>query len=475
MPEDATQRGQRPAAELDNSASEDVSSRPRGSEVEMTQARTFSLQDVAEPNLYRGMFPYTELPKVVFEDAGVPISPAKDIWITDTTFRDGQQARPPYSTDQIAHIYRLLSKLDGGSGLIRQSEFFLYTKKDRQAVEKCLEAGCAFPQVTGWIRAVKSDFKLVKESGLAETGILTSCSDYHIFLKLKKSRKQAMEQYLDIVRSALDEGIKPRCHFEDITRADFHGFVVPLAIEMTKLGQQYNMPVKIRLCDTMGYGVPWANAALPRSVPKLVYGMVHDAGVPPELLEWHGHNDFHKVLINPATAWLYGCASCNASLLGIGERTGNTPLEAMVIEAAQLRGQDKRVNYAVISEIAEYFRCELNHDIPTNYPLVGRDFNTTSAGIHADGLLKSEEIYSAFDTQAILNRPCRVAITDKSGAAGIKHWIEARHGLNVAKDDGRLLAIRNRVEGEYEAGRTTSISDQEMESWFAEAFAKPTA
>jgi len=438
---------------------------------DVSQTAKFPLLDVAEPNLFRDIYPYTELPRVVFEEAAPPLAPAPRIWITDTTFRDGQQARPPYSIEQIVDLYTLLHKLDGGSGLLRASEFFLYSKKDRQAVEKCRELGFDFPQVTGWIRAVKADFKLVKEMKLEETGILTSCSDYHIFLKLNKTRKQAMGMYLDIARAALDEGIRIRCHVEDLTRADFHGFVVPFAIELMKLRASYKIDVKIRLCDTMGYGVPWPNAALPRSVPKLVAGLIRDAGVPGELLEWHGHNDFHKVLVNPATAWLYGCASCNASLLGIGERTGNTPLEAMVIEAAQLRGHDARVNYAVISEIADYFVKAIGHEIPHNYPLVGRNFNTTSAGIHADGLLKSEEIYSAFDTLKVLNRPARVAITDKSGAAGIKHWIDSHYNLNVAKDDARLLNIRDRVDREYEAGRTTSISDEEMHAWYAEDFA----
>ncbi len=435
-----------------------------------TTSATFPLDNAEEPNLFRGQFPYTELPKVIFEDADVEFNPAEKVWITDTTFRDGQQARPPYTVDQIVELYKLLAKLDNGSGLIRQSEFFLYSKKDRDAVDRCREIGAEFPQITGWIRAVKADFKLVKDMKLPETGILTSCSDYHIFLKLKKDRRMALEQYLDVARSALDEGILPRCHFEDITRADMYGFVVPFAIELMKLREQYGMDVKIRLCDTMGYGVPWGRAALPRSVPKLVAALVRDAGVPGDLLEWHGHNDFHKVLVNPATAWLYGCAACNSSLLGIGERTGNTPLEAMVIEAAQIQGQDNRVQYPVITEIAEYFQNVIEYDMPTNFPLVGRDFNTTRAGIHADGLLKSQEIYSAFDTRALLNRPLGVAITDKSGAAGIKHWLETNVDVNVPKDDARLLKIRDRVDAEYEKGRTTAISDEEMHAWYREAF-----
>ena len=436
----------------------------------MTRTKNTRLVDAQEPNLFREMFPYSELPKVFFEDETVPMAPAEQVWITDTTFRDGQQARPPYTVEQIVDLYSLMSKLDGGTGLIRMSEFFLYSPKDREAVERCLSLGHEYPKVTGWIRAVKSDFKLVTDMELSETGILTSCSDYHIFLKLQKTRRQALEQYLDIARSALDAGITPRCHFEDITRADFPGFVVPFAVELMKLREEYGRDVKIRLCDTMGFAVPWPEAKLPRSVPKIVHAMVHEAGVPGELLEWHGHNDFHKVLINPATAWLYGCAACNGSLLGIGERTGNTPIEGMVVEAAQLKGQDPSVKYEVITEIAEYYQEKVGVDIPHGFPLIGRDFNTTRAGIHADGLLKNQEIYSAFDAEKILGRPIGVAITDKSGAAGIKHWIEDVAGLVVPKDDPRLVAIRERVDAEYDAGRTTAISDEEMHAWFEEAF-----
>ncbi len=432
----------------------------------------YPLQDVQEPQLYREQFPYTEVPKIPFDSEPAELSLARNIGISDTTFRDGQQARPPYTVEQIVDLFRLINKLDGGAGLIRASEFFVYSKKDRQAIEACLEQGFEFPHVTGWIRAVKSDFKLVKEMQLKETGILTSCSDYHIFLKLKKTRKQALQQYLDVVRAALNEQIRVRCHFEDSTRADFYGFVVPFAIELMKLRDESGIDIRIRVCDTMGYGVPWARAALPRSVPKLIRGLISEAGVPGELLEWHGHNDFHKVLINAVTAWLYGCGTCNGTLLGIGERTGNTPIEALIIEAAQLRGHNPKVNYAVITEIAEYYRDKIDYPIPTNFPLVGRDFNTTRAGIHADGLLKSEEIYNAFDTQRVLNRPVGVVITDKSGAAGIKHWIDHHYQTDLAKDDPRLLGIRDRVDAEYEQDRTTGISDEEMHAWYAEDFGK---
>lgn len=427
------------------------------------------LQDVDRPNLYRDIFPYTEFPRVQFEEQSVPMEIPEDFWITDTTFRDGQQARAPYSAEQVARIYDFLHQINGGASLIRQCEFFLYSDRDRKAVELCKEKGYSFPEITGWIRATAADFKYVTQMGLKETGILTSASDYHIFLKLKKTRAQAMQSYLDIVKAALDSGIRPRCHFEDITRADFNGFVLPFAAELLKLSQQYNCPVKMRLCDTLGFAVPFPNATLPRSLPKLIAGL-RKIGVPSSWLEWHGHNDFHKVQINGAAAWLYGCSASNCAIFGVGERTGNPPLEALVIEHAQLAGTNPKVNYAAITELANYAHKELGFKLAANYPLVGRDFNVTRAGIHADGLLKNEEIYNCFDTLKLLHRTVGVAITDKTGAAGIKHWIEERYVIDIPKHDPRVVSIKNKIDEEYTADRMSAISDDEMETWVSEVF-----
>jgi len=427
------------------------------------------LSDVQRPNLYREIFPYTEFPKVVFDNVNVEYEIPEQIWITDTTFRDGQQARPPYTPEQILRIYDFLHEIDGGTGLIRQCEFFLYSDRDRKAVELCKQRGYKYPEITGWIRAVSADFKLVTQMGLKETGILTSASDYHIFLKLRKTRGKVLETYLDTVKSALDHGVVPRCHFEDITRADYEGFVLPFAAELLKLSEQYNSPVKIRLCDTLGFGLPWAQVALPRSIPKLVKGL-RRLGVPSEWLEWHGHNDFHKVLVNATTAWLYGCSAANGSIFGVGERTGNPPLEALIIEHAQLKGQTEGVNYQAITELAEYAQTELGFEIPHNYPLVGRDFNVTRAGIHADGLLKNEEIYNSFDTSRLLNRPVKIAITDKSGAAGIKHWIESHFDIEIPKHHPRIVRIKEWIDAEYSANRVSAISDEEMFEWVRKAF-----
>ncbi|MFQ5456542.1 MAG: histone-lysine N-methyltransferase [Nitrospirota bacterium] len=426
----------------------------------------YELRDVSDPNLFRELFPYSEVCKTSFNHCMLSMDTPRDFWITDTTFRDGQQARPPYTVQQIVDIYDMLHRLGGPKGIIRQSEFFLYSKKDKEAVERCLERGYKYPEITGWIRAVKEDFRQVKEMGLKETGILTSCSDYHIFLKLNMTRQQAMDRYIEVVKEALNVGVIPRCHLEDATRADFYGFVVPFVQKLMRLSEESSIPIKIRVCDTMGYGVPYVEAAIPRGIPQLIYGLIHYGGIPSEQLEWHGHNDFHKVLINATTAWLYGCAGANGSIFGFGERTGNPPLEGLIIDYISLIGITNGIDTTVITEIAEYFKKNLGVHISPNYPLVGSEFNTTSAGIHAAGVLKNEEIYNIFDTNKILKRPIGITITDKSGTGGIAYWINSHLSLDddrkIDKNHPGIAKIYKRVMEQYEKGRLTSISTEEM-------------
>lgn len=418
--------------------------------------------DRTEPNLLRGEFPYSRIPPIRFLTDAVPQALPADIWMTDTTFRDGQQARAPYSVAQIVHLYDLLNQF--GGPVIRQTEFFAYTPVDREAIAECQQR--PGPEVTTWMRASLDDLKAVQTTGVKETGILVSASDYHIYLKMNRTRRQAAEDYGKVVRAVIQAGMRPRCHLEDLTRADLDGFVAPLVESLQEIGREANVAVKFRLCDTMGFGLPWPEAALPRGVPRLVQYFTRTLGVAPELLEWHGHNDFHRGEVNTVAAWLYGCAAANGSFFGFGERTGNPPLEALVIDYIGLRGETSGIDTTAITRAAAYFRDQLGTPLPANYPFAGAGFNVTSAGIHADGLLKNEEIYNIFDTARILDRPLGITVNDRSGLAGVTYWINTTLGLKAAaqvrKDDPRVAAIHREVERQYTAGRTTGFSPDEM-------------
>ncbi|HOE17713.1 MAG TPA: hypothetical protein PLX02_07480 [Syntrophorhabdaceae bacterium] len=433
----------------------------------IAKSAKYPLIDMETPELFRDVFPFTEVCRVKFDHKIELIDPPEDIYITDTTFRDGQQSRPPFTTKQIEDLYEMMHRLGGPNGIIRQSEFFLYTDKDREAVRKCLEKGYRYPEITGWIRANKGDLQLVKDLGLRETGILTSASDYHIFLKLKKTRSQVFKEYIKIVENALSHGVAPRCHFEDITRADIYGFCVPFAQALMSMSEDAKIPIKIRLCDTLGVGITYPGAALPRSIGKIIRAMIDDAGVPSEYLEWHGHNDFYKVIVNSISAWLYGCTYVNGTLLGIGERTGNAPIEALIMEHIAFTGADNGTDPTVITEIRNYFEKVIGHHIPKGQPFIGLDFNATSAGVHIDGLTKNEEIYLPFDTNRVLNRPLAINITDKSGLAGIAHWVNSHFALvgqdRIEKTHPGVAKINKWIIKQYDEGRCTSISEQEIE------------
>lgn len=413
-------------------------------------------------DLFPALYPYDAVPRVAFGAQDAPMRMPDDIFITDTTFRDGQQSREPFTPAQVLALFDLLHELGGERGIVRQSEFFVYTPQDRAALEACRERGYRFPEITTWIRAAKADFELIRSLGVPETGILVSASDYHIYKKLGLDRAGAIEKYTAVVKMALERGIRPRCHLEDVTRADVPGFVVPFVRELMRLGREAGIPVKIRCCDTLGLGVPYPGAALPRSVPGLLALLREEAGVPGELLEWHGHNDFHLGVANATAAWLYGAAAVNCTMLGIGERAGNVPLEAMAVTYCALRGRDDGLRLPVVTKIADYFKKQLGHVLSPQTPFVGEAFCTTRAGVHADGLLKDERIYSIFDTKALLGRQNDVVVDAHSGLAGVAFWINAHFGLSLDKQSPIVRQVKEAVDGMYMTGRTTALSAGEL-------------
>ena len=400
--------------------------------------------DVKEPNLHREIFPWSTAPVMPIDGVSLPVDVPRDLWITDTTFRDGQQAREPYTTEQMVRLYEMLKRLGGPKNKLSMSEFFLYTKRDVEAVKQCLRMG-GMPKVTAWIRAAKPDVKLFADTSKAikaETG-------------------------LELVEEVLKAGYSCRCHLEDSTRADIFGVVVPFVRRLMKLSEKYGKPVVVRYPDTVGVGVPWDIAALPRSIPKLTYILREVCGMPADWIEYHGQTDLNLGIANATSAWLYGAARNNCTLLGIGERSGNISLETMVFMYAGIKGTFDGMDTRVITDIVKYYEQELGYTTPEFQPITGKNFNVTRAGIHADGVLKNVEMYLPFDTERLLGIPPGVGITSYSGTSGIAFWLNAHYrltgGHKIGKDDPRVQTLYTDIMKIFEEGRTTSLSDKEME------------
>ncbi|RJF72330.1 pyruvate carboxyltransferase [Deinococcus cavernae] len=422
----------------------------------------FSVRDVPEPDLFPAAFPAEAFPQFVWQGEKPPHLPAQ-AWTTETTHRDGQQGGLPLTAEDGLRIYELMGEFTGESGALRQAEFFVYRPADRAMLEGALERwrGGHPVEPTTWIRATRKDAELVAHLGVRETGMLASASDYHTFHKFTPGgRAQAARTYLDAVQAVLDAGLRPRLHLEDATRAP-REFILPFVQEVQRLAQAYpeSQAPRFRLCDTMGVGLPLEGVAWPRSVPGMVRELM-EAGVPGELLEFHPHNDTHLIVANCLAAVMAGCAAINGTLLGKGERSGNAPLEGVLLHLVGM-GLSAMPNFKALNEL-ETLYAGLGQGVPAKYPLYGRDAHRTRAGIHADGLNKFWPMYAPFNVPKLLGRPLEVSLTKDSGLAGLIFLIKQHTGRELAKDHPGLQQLHADLSAEFDGGRQTAVEWEEV-------------
>ncbi|MFC4640076.1 pyruvate carboxyltransferase [Deinococcus hohokamensis] len=418
--------------------------------------------DVPSPELFPSTFPADHFPQVRWEDAAPGTLPAQ-VWTTETTHRDGQQGGLPLTAEVGLQLYDLMGRFTAQSGALRQAEFFVYRPQDRAMLAGALERWRSGHPVepTTWIRATRQDAALVAGLGVRETGLLASASDYHTFHKFTPGgRAQAACTYLDAVQAVLDAGLRPRLHLEDATRAP-RDFILPFVAQVQALAATYPVAQtpKFRICDTMGVGLPLEAVAWPRSVPRLVREL-RAAGIGAEDLEFHPHNDLHLVVANSLSAVLAGCAVINGTLLGKGERTGNAPLEGVLLHLIGL-GVTAAPDFTVLNELADLYET-LGQGVAAKYPLYGRDAHRTRAGIHADGLNKFWPMYAPFNVPALLGRPLELSLTRDSGLAGLIFLIRAHTGVELPKDHAGLRALHAQLDEGFEAGRQTAVEWEEI-------------
>ncbi len=393
---------------------------------------------------YKGNFP----PVVLVSEgpASIPSQSSRNHpkRITDTTLRDGAQdprfALFPHQTK--LRYYDLLHKLDNGTGCIENVEVFIYQKRDQWVLEKLLERGYEFPQVSTWTRATPKDIKLLLELSqgqVKETGMLAPASDHHIFDKLKHPSKQtAIEKYLVPIMTAFENGIRPRVHLEDATKADILGWVIPF---INRVMKETGGQVRFRVCDTVGWGVPDPCADLPTGIPKLISILYGETGAE---LEFHGHNDFGLATANSIAAWTYGCKRVNTAFTGMGERTGNTPLEQMVAAMVRLYG-NAGLDLCVLAEIAELIKGEVC-PIFSKAPLVGEDIFTTQAGLHQTGV------------QRQLQAPGGLIYLPYSSSLVGREQVELHRVGGLAGMDGLVAILNQHLEAVGEQKLHTALS-----------------
>ncbi|MDQ3458906.1 MAG: pyruvate carboxyltransferase, partial [Deinococcota bacterium] len=181
-------------------------------------------------------------------------------------------------------------------------------------------------------------------------------------------------------------------------------------------------------------------------------------------LEFHPHNDLWMIVPNCLAAIREGCGAINGTCLGKGERSGNAPLEAVVMHLAGMgyfRGEAP--DFTALNALAELY-AKMGEPLPAKYPLYGRDAHRTRAGIHADGLNKFWQMYAPFNVPELLGRPLEVSLTKDSGLAGLVFLVRQHLGLELAKDDPRLKRVQAWADAQFDEGRVTGIDWEELEA-----------
>lgn len=403
---------------------------------------------------------YDEMPRIRLPEG-------QEIKISDSTIRDGSQMPGIVMTKKNKlTVYEYLHKLG-----IEKLECFLYNKRDKDVAMEMLNINYDVPEVTAWARANKEDIDLVlKMDGIKETGILMSVSDSHIFDKMQlKSREDAEKKYLDTLDYAIDHGLGVRCHLEDMTRSDINGFVIPF----TKKIIERSKDAIIRICDTVGVGLPFPDADLPYGIPKIVQEL-KKIGV--KNIETHIHDDYGMGVINSLAGYWYGANWSNLTFLGIGERAGNSELEKILIFLINRVKGFEKYNPQVLVEFAEYMGKEVGIHVPRNKAIVGRNVFAHESGIHTAGVIRNPFTYEPFPPELVGGKR-NLMVGDSSGTDVIRIKIEEIvkevTGLDVKVDkkDSRIQEIYRDIHKLYdEEGRRSCISDDELKKYVEKYF-----
>lgn len=392
---------------------------------------------------------YEDLPKIQFNNS-------KEIKISDSTFREGAQMPGVIikSEDKL-EIYKYLNKIG-----IEKIETFLYNKRDKKLVNQISDFGFEKPELTGWIRSKKSEVSLLTEfEEIKETGILMSVSDAHIFDKLGfDSREEARKQYLEVLQEVVDQGLTPRCHIEDITRASLKDFVFPFIEEIHEIAPE----AIIRVCDTLNFGIPF-NDGLPYSIPRIVQE-IDSIGV--EDIELHIHDDYGLGVSNVLAGFRAGANWGNLTFMGLGERSGVAELEKVLLFLEDRLGINK-YDLTVLNDFADYLEENASYNVPNNKAIVGKNVFAHESGIHTDGVIKNPMTYEPYPPEKV-GAKRKFIIGDSSGKEVVSKKINTilerkEYDKSFNKNDKEVKRIYDNIQRIYdEEERESSILDEEL-------------
>jgi D-citramalate synthase len=368
---------------------------------------------------------------------------AKKIQVLDTTLRDGEQT--PGVVFKPAVKASLAKELKRFGADIIEAGSAINGKSEKEAIRLVCEALGDNKCVSSFARIRNEDVDAVVEAGAGRISLVFPASNLHIEKKLRfrpddiEFHNKALAVILKSAEYALGKGLTVELLAEDASRAD-PDFLKLVSLRAQEIGVEC-----FCVCDTLGVFTP--------SEAYELFRYLKDGG--PEHLSFHGHNDHGLSTANTLEALRAGADRFHGTINGLGERTGNCPIEQVALTLQTNHGIHT-VNLTMAQEISAIVAAASRLQPPKNLPVVGEFAFRHDAGIHHDGLGKSWEMYSPYDP-AIVGQKHRLSLGKLSGKGSIKMKLAE---LGVELDEDKLPEVLKVVrQMEEEDGYVVSDAD----------------
>lgn len=361
-----------------------------------------------------------------------------DVCVCDTTLRDGEQTAGIVFTN--LEKYRIAQLLDDAG--VQQIEAGIPTMGDDElvAVRHIAHMGL-HASVLGWNRADIHDIDTSIDCGVDSVAISMSASDIHIEHKLKKDRAWVLQKVTESVEYAKAHGLYVSCNGEDASRAD-----MDFLIQFVKTAKDAGAD-RFRYCDTIGRETPF-------TCYDRVKKIIDATGMP---VEMHVHDDFGMATANCLAGVRAGAHFMSTTVMGIGERSGNAPLEECVMACKHLLNLDTGITPIKMKPLAEFVSVAANRPIAVSKPFLGSNCFAHEAGIHADGIIKDAQNYEPYDP-AEMGLERKIVIGKHSGRNTLVHDLEKRGIVLEGEDAVKLLDMVRRAA----VGLHRSLSSDEL-------------